>query len=128
MNWDSPITTKIFMGAASIALVAGWLASRLYQPPTLSAPAPIAAAAVADGEMRDAVASPALPMGASGGWFAAAGAGALGRAAHGPALLNALQPTLPPRPTSGRVAFTDRRVMAQSPASGVPEPSFSAAQ
>jgi hypothetical protein len=128
MNWDSPFTTKFFMVAASVVLVAGCVATHMYQTPALSAPAQTAAVAVSDGEMRDAVASPALPMGASAGWFAATGAGALSRAAHAPSLRNALKPVLPPRPTSGRAVFSGQRVIVESASSGIPEPSFSAAR
>ena len=110
--------TKLIMGAAGVVLVAGWMAAHRHQTPALSAPA-----VVSEDGMRDAVASPALPM-ASGGWFAAAGATALSRAAHAPALLNHIKQTLPPRPTTGRAAFSGRRVIVDVVKPGVPEPSL----
>jgi|GEM_PF-3011388 len=123
MNWDSPLPTKFFIGAASVVLVAGWAVTYMYQTPTLSAPSGISAVAVTDGEIRDAVASPALPM-AAGGWFGAAGAAALSRAAHAPSVLSPIKQTLPPRPTSGRAVFSGRRVIVDLAKSGIPEPAF----
>ena len=127
MNWDSPLPTKLFMGAAGVVLLAGWVVTHMYRTPKLSAPPEAAAVAPTDGELRDAVASPALPMSA-GGWFAIAGAAALSRAAHTPALLSSIKPTLPPRPTTGRTAFSGRRVIVELVKPGVPEPGFSASR
>ena len=122
MNWDSPLPTKFFMCAAAVVFMAGWAAAHRHQTPALSAQPAVVST---DGEMRDAVASPALPM-AAGGWFAASGAAALGRAA--PALLSSIKQALPPRPTMGRAVFSGRRVMAELAKPGVPEPGFSAAR
>jgi hypothetical protein len=143
MNWDSPLPTKLYLVAAGAVLVAGWVAAHRRQLPTLSAPPPMTAnalpdgrqdgaasappelaAAVADGGMRDAVASPALPM-AAGGWFGASGAAALSRAARAPSALSPLKQTMPPRPTSGRAAFSGRRVIVDIVKPGVPEPAVS---
>jgi hypothetical protein len=115
MSWDSPLTTKLFMGSAAVVLVAGWLAVYSDQPPMLSAPR---SASVGVGvELRDAVASPALPL-AAGGWFQAA---ALSRSAHIPSLRNPAKGALPPRATSGRAAFSARRVIVDRVKRGVPE-------
>ncbi len=119
MSWDSPLTTKLFLGAAAAVLVAGWSAVYRDMPTLTAAPQ----ASVQAGELRDAVASPALPM-AAGGWFQAAGAAALSRAAHGPALLSPLKPELPPRATGGRAAYSSRRVIVDRVRPGVPEPSL----
>ncbi|MCX5797318.1 MAG: hypothetical protein NTY77_17640 [Elusimicrobia bacterium] len=105
MNWDSPLPTKLFIGAAGVVLVAGWVVTHMDRMPTLSAASDIAA--VSDSGMRDAVASPALPM-AAGGWLQAA---ALSRGAQVPSLLNPVKQSLPPRPTSGRAVFSARRVI-----------------
>ncbi|MBI5239573.1 MAG: hypothetical protein HY926_03810 [Elusimicrobia bacterium] len=119
MSWDSPLPTKLFLGAAVAVLVAGWAA--VYRDtPVLSAPPAVSARAAS--ELRDAVASPALPM-AGGGWFQAA---ALGRAARIPPLLNPANPGLPPRATSGRAVFTARRVIVDRVRPGVPEPAVAA--
>jgi len=125
MSWDSPWPTKFFMSAAVVVLVAGRAATHKRQTPALSA-APQAAIA-ADGEMRDAVASPALPM-AAGGWLAASGAAAVGRAARVPALLRPIQQTLPPRPTSGRAVFSGQRVIVETIKLGIPEPALAASR
>ena len=124
MHWDSPLPTKLFLGAAAVVFVTGLVAMRMYQTPVLSAPPEISAAASAGGDLRDALASPALPI-AGGGWFQAAGAAALGRAAHAPSLLGPSKQTLPSRPTMGRAVFSARRVIVDRVQPGVPEPELS---
>jgi len=125
MNWDSPLPTKLFVGAASVVLVIGWVVAHMYQTPTLLASPGIVA--VTDAEVRDAVASPVFPM-AAGGWFGAAGAAAWSRVAHVPSVLSPLKWTMPPRQTSGRAAFSGRRVIVDRVNPGIPEPGFSLAR
>ena len=116
--------TKLFMGAAAVVLVAGWAAVYMDRAPVLAAPPELSGSAADTDGLRDAVASPALPM-AAGGWFQA---GALSRAAHVPSLLNPVKQTLPPRPTTGRAVFAARRVIVDLVKSGIPEPGFSTAR
>ncbi|MDD5628413.1 MAG: hypothetical protein PHU21_05080 [Elusimicrobia bacterium] len=117
MDLDSPSVTRVFIGAAVLVLAVGWAVTQMNLTPTLSAATAISA--VSDDGMRDAVASPALPVAASG-WFAAAGASALSRAAGVPSTLSPLRRVLPPRPTSGRAVFSGRRVMVEAAKPGVP--------
>jgi hypothetical protein len=120
MSWDSPFTTKLFMGAAAAVLVAGWTAVYSDRPPMLSAPR--SDSVRVGGELRDAVASPALPL-AAGGWFQAA---ALSRSAHIPSSLRSAKGALPPRATTGRAAFSARRVIVDRLRPGIPEPAVAA--
>ena len=119
--------SKLFIGAASVVLVAGWAAVQMRQAPTLSAPPEAAVVSVNDGELRDAMASPALPM-AAGGWLGASGAAALSRAAHAPSLLSPIKQTLPPRPTAGRAVFSAARVIVDRVKAGIPEPTLAASR
>jgi len=120
MKRDIP-AQRWLAAAAVVVLAAGWASVRLDRVPVLAYAAPAAdAAPLGDGYMRDAVASPALPMGA-GGWFqVAGGAAALGRSAQPAALFDRLKGVRSLRPTEGRAVFSVRRAIVEHVRRGVP--------
>jgi hypothetical protein len=127
MNWDTPSQTKWLVGAAVVVLMTGLAVMRKDGMPVLSASSVVNSVNIGfDSDLRDAVASPALPMAGAGGWFqAATGAAALSRAAHAPSFFSKLHADVPLRIVSGRKAFAAGRVIVDQVSPGVPEPVLS---
>jgi len=125
MSWDAPSQSKWFFGAATVVLVAGLTVMSRDGTPVLAASAAAPrTAAMAESDVRDAVASPGVVPGGVGWLQAAKGMAALSGAPRDPRLIDRLLARKASRPAAGRTVFSQKRAIVDKVKSEAPKPTL----